>query len=137
MFATIVQKWNAFKADCKEYKRLCSRARKAWHRLYKMRANVTTVRGVNDEGGKKSCIKTQFVDIPTLNMMDDVKGSVTFVSYDNYCPYFKDLDETVAVCRQTDCPCHAANCEYANAFKEYAEASARRRAFWGSISKTK
>ena len=141
MFATIVQKWNAFKADWQEYQRLRRVAARAWCKLYRLRDKITVSCDKNGEARERRCIKTKLVDVPQLNRVDDMMGgSMSIVPYNVYCPFFKGedlLDEEVVECGQTDCPCHAANCEYANAAKEYETASARCRSFWGSKSKTK
>lgn len=143
MFATIVQKWNAFKADWKEYQRLRSVAARAWHKLDRLRGKITVFCDKNGIAKEKRCIETTFVEVPYFNNnpMDEFGSARNplIAKQSSYCPHFKceDLDEEVVACGQTDCPCHAANCEYANAAKEYETASARRRAFWGSKSKTK
>lgn len=141
MFATIVQKWNAFKADWKEYQRLRRVAARAWRKLDRVRGKITVFCGKDGVAKEKRCIKTKFVEVPHFNPVDDFgSGRISqVVAYSSYCPYFrgKDSDAEVVECGQADCPCHAANCEYANAAKEYETASARHRAFWGSKSKTK
>lgn len=140
MFATIIQKWNAFKADWQEYQRLRRVAARAWHKLDHIRGKITIF--YHDENtpiDEKRCIKTKLVEMPNVNRLEPFDSVATVINCNTYCPHFKgrNFDETVEPCAKIDCPYHATNCEYADAVKEYEQAVTRRRSFWWRKSKTK
>lgn len=130
MFAKIVQKWNAFKADWNEYQRLRRVAARAWHKLDAIRYKITASCDLNGKALKKACIEKKWMDLPTSVQADDMgfKQVVPF-PYDSYCMHFNRDDETVS-CKQTNCPCYAGNCEYVAAAKELEIARTNRRNFW-------
>ncbi|MDE5615939.1 MAG: hypothetical protein K2I81_03855 [Alphaproteobacteria bacterium] len=134
MFATIVEKWNAFKTDWKEYQRLRRVAARAWRKLDRVRGKITVFCGRDGIAKEKRCIKTKFMEVPHFSAMEELgSGRIPpIIASNSYCPYFKgkDLDAGAVECGQTDCPHHSANCEYVNAAKEYEIADAKRRAFW-------
>lgn len=141
MFATIRQKWNAFKLDWKEYQRLRRVAARAWHKFESVRGKITVLYNMGDVEKVKSCISRKFVPVPTVNFNQDELNPVRseLLPYDSYCSHFKgnvDGENTVA-CSQTNCPCYAGHCEYVAAAKELEIARAKRDAFWNDKSKTK
>lgn len=141
MFATIIQKWNAFKADWNEYQRLRRVAARAWRKLYNIRGKITVICGNDGRANEARCIRRELVNMRPLNMMDDWGSNrvSSVIPFDSYCPHFKGErpDEEIASCTETSCPHYANNCEYVDAAKEYENAAARCRAFWGSKPKTK
>lgn len=135
MFRKIVQKWNAFKADWKEYQRLRRVAARAWHKLDSVRGKITVFYNMGDVEKVKSCISRKLVVVPKTALDDDWSPNrCDFMSYDSFCPHFKgDIDgENVASCAQTNCPCYSGNCEYVAAAKELSVARENRRAFWNA-----
>lgn len=140
MFTKIVQKWNLFKADWREYQRLRRVAARAWHKLDRIRGKITVLYNANEIVNIKRCIKIKFMSVPVMNS-DDTFGSkgMHVVACDSYCPHFKggrDVED-VKPCTETSCPCHVDNCEYVAAAEEYKQAVARRRGFWGAESQSK
>ncbi|MCM1294650.1 MAG: hypothetical protein NC311_03750 [Muribaculaceae bacterium] len=140
MFTKIVQKWNLFKADWREYLRLRRVASRAWHKLDEIRGKITVLYHPDERANIKRCIKTKFMDIPVLGNDDSFgQKGINVIAYDSYCPNFNggNSAEVAVPCTETSCPCHANNCEYVAAAVEYKDAVARRRAFWGDNSKSK
>lgn len=140
MFAKIVQKWNAFKANWKEYKRLRRLASRAWHKLDQIRYKITVHYSADDIVKIKRCIHIKIVNVPVIDPSDDFGGrKMGVVALDSYCPHFNGTanDGSSAPCTETQCPCYAGYCEYIAAAKEYAAAAERRRAFWDSNVKQK
>lgn len=139
MFTKIVQKWNLFKADWREYQRLRRVAARAWHKLDRIRGKITVLYNANEIVNVKRCIKTKLMNVPVIDNDDTFGQKMQVVAYDSYCPNFKLDDGAVGVkpCTETSCPCHANNCEYVAAAEEYKQAVARRRGFWGAESQSK
>ncbi|MBD5400992.1 hypothetical protein HDR61_04615 [bacterium] len=135
MFAKLEQKWNAFKANLGEYQRLRRIATAAWHKLEQMRVKITTCQDI----AKKSCIKIKWTYVKTNSAESCSNGTISVMSYDDFCPLFraKDDAESPRPCIDKKCSCYNDSLEYIKASQEYSDAVKCRRGFWNILKTNK
>lgn len=135
MFATIKQKWNAFKTNWNEYMRLRADVVRAEDNVEKIREKIAV-----KKGGGIGCIVYRYVPVPTVSGVDHLCfAKYQFVIKEHYCPHFsgdKYLDE-VKPCSQINCPFFAKNAEYVDAVRKLEAVSDKVDDFLCARSKTK
>lgn len=137
MFKTIVQKWNSFKADWKEYEKKYNAAEFALRRLERMEHRITGSYDYDDASAVKCCIEAKYLALPSRIALDELLGggNVKMVESVRYCPHFqhgKSLKKA-GPCTDADCPLHKRNVMYAAAAAEYVLAEENRCAAWHKL----
>ena len=134
MFANFVQKWNAFKSDFEEYKKLRRIAPIAKRNLLELRGKITVFISMDEKVSRKRCIQSKLLEVPRRDACDTVldPAGAHYVQCEHYCPNFRAVKdkENAQPCTDTACPCYAANKAYAEAAAHYTDALKKRRAFW-------
>lgn len=134
MFKTIIQKWNAFKADWREYEKKNETAECALRKLERMEHRITGSYGNNDV---KHCIEIKYVCMPSRIAVDELFGCASIKTAEciRYCPHFQHSKslKKVGPCTEAACPWHEKNSQYVAAATEYIVAEEECRAAWRKL----
>lgn len=135
----IIQKWNEFKSNCMEYRKLRRACRLAGDKCIELKLAITSFYDCGEKKKNLRCIRNEFMDMPYISHLKDtgVRDLVplTVVSY---CPDYRvKKEEDYGVCNNTECPWHKQNSEYNDACREYERMEELRRRFWERGGRTK